>query len=184
MKSYLIIALTGIMFSASLKASIAGSEKDSVMAVAAFKNFYKYDRFFISGQPTLEALQWLKSEGVQTIISLRTEKENQEFASTSYNEALAVAELGMAFRSVEVDGMKDYTPLKLGEMAKWIKPGEKVLIHCASAGRATYFFMGWLISYNQYDINRAVGIGKSMAFSFPLESLLGEDVTMDLKVSK
>jgi protein tyrosine phosphatase (PTP) superfamily phosphohydrolase (DUF442 family) len=151
---------------------------DSVQVVPGFKNLYRYQNFYIGGQPTYEELQWLKNNGVSTTINLRSEKENQEFATASFNEEKIAQQLGYAYFSVPVDGMKDNTPAKLDELATHIPANAPVFIHCLSAGRATNFFMAYLVKYRNYSIDEAIAVGKKLTFSFPLESILDVKITM------
>jgi protein tyrosine phosphatase (PTP) superfamily phosphohydrolase (DUF442 family) len=55
----------------------------------------------------------------------------------------------------------------------------RVLIHCRTAGRATLAWMAWLIRFDGYTIDQAVDLGKKAQFSFPLEDLLGYNITME-----
>lgn len=55
------------------------------------------------------------------------------------------------------------------------------MIHCASAGRVTHFFMAYLIKNKGYSINEAVEIGKSLKFSLPLEKLLDTEISLEIK---
>ncbi|MCK4699702.1 MAG: hypothetical protein KAT38_05195 [Bacteroidales bacterium] len=55
------------------------------------------------------------------------------------------------------------------------------MIHCASAGRVTHFFMAYLIKNKGYSINEAVEIGKSLKFSLPLEKLLETEISLEIK---
>jgi protein tyrosine phosphatase (PTP) superfamily phosphohydrolase (DUF442 family) len=123
-------------------------------------------------------MQWLKGKGVGSIINLRTAKENQDFAGASYNEESVAAQMGLAYHSIPVDGSKDYTPAKLDEMAGLLTGDKPVFIHCASAVRATNFFMAYLVKYKHYGIDEAIEIGKHLNFSFPLENLLDTKITM------
>ena len=57
---------------------------------------------------------------------------------------------------------------------------EKILIHCRTGGRVTHFFMAYLIKDREYTINKAVKIGKDLRYSFPLESLLNAEISMEI----
>jgi protein tyrosine phosphatase (PTP) superfamily phosphohydrolase (DUF442 family) len=141
---------------------------------------YRYQNFYLSGQPPYEVLQWLAAKDVNIIVNLRTEKENSDFASSSYNEELVAKQLGFKYISLPVDGIKDYTPDKLQEFSGLFEGNDPVFIHCASAGRVTYFFMAYLIKSRGYSIDQAISIGKKLTFSFPLENLLNTKISMSL----
>jgi len=152
----------------------------NVVVIRDFKYLFHYHNFYISGQPTLEALQWLKTQGVKKIVNLRTEKENTEYAEFAYDEKMYCQNAGFEYYSIPVDGSKDYTPEKLDSFSSLINNDDITLIHCTLAIRATNFFMAYLIKNKGYPVNDAVKVGRSMNFVFPLEKLLGTDVTMDV----
>ena len=85
---------------------------------------------------------------------------------------------GFKYHSIQVDGIKDYTPAKLDEIASLLAIDKPVFIHCAGAVRATYFFMAYLIKYKNYEIDEAIEIGKKLTYSFPLENILDKKITM------
>ncbi len=58
---------------------------DSVYKVEGKKDLFRSTNFYLGGQPNLETLQWLKAQGVTTIVNLRSEKENKEFADMAFN---------------------------------------------------------------------------------------------------
>jgi uncharacterized protein (TIGR01244 family) len=151
---------------------------DSVQTIDGFKNLYHYQNFYIAAQPSYEELQWLKDKGVGTIINLRSTKENQDFTTGSFNEESVAKQLGFNYYSIPVDGMKDHTPAKLEEMSHLLSD-TPVLIHCASGGRATNFFMAYLVKNKGYTIDQAVAVGKKLSFSLPLENLLDMKITME-----
>jgi protein tyrosine phosphatase (PTP) superfamily phosphohydrolase (DUF442 family) len=68
---------------------------------------------------------------------------------------------------------------KMGEMIN--ETDGKILIHCRSAGRATYAWMAWLIRYQDYSIDEAVQLGSKARFSVPFFDLLGYPITIQKK---
>lgn len=167
-----------LLFNLNAQGNVRNSER--VEVINEFKFLFRYQNFYISGQPTIEALQWLKSQGVTKIISLRSEKENIEYSEYAYNEKSNAQKLGFEYYSIPVDGSKDYTPEKLEAFLNLINMDEKILIHCLSAVRATNFFMAYLIKAKGYTINEAVNIGRSINFQLPLEKLLGTEISMEI----
>jgi protein tyrosine phosphatase (PTP) superfamily phosphohydrolase (DUF442 family) len=159
-------------------AQITTNNRDTVETINEFRNIYRYQNYYLGAQPSYEAIQWLKSKAVNKIINLRSIKENQDFTASSFNEESVTAQLGIKYFSIPVDGIKDYTPAKLDEMAGLLTSNEPVFIHCAGAGRVTYFFMAYLIKYQNYTVNEAIEIGKKLTFSFPLENLLDTKISM------
>lgn len=179
MKSIIITLLCSCFFCMdTMYAQVTPVNRDTVEAIQGFRNLYRYQNFYLSAQPSYEALQWLRSKGISMIINLRSEKENQDFAISSFNEESVATQMGLRYHSIPVDGIIDYTPAKLDEMSSLLMEDKPVLIHCAGAGRVTYFFMAYLIKYCNYEIDEAIEIGKKLTFSFPLENLLDTKITM------
>jgi len=152
---------------------------DSVEAIQNFRNLFRYQNFYLSGQPAYETLLWLKERGAQTIINLRTENENSEFADGAFNEEKLSREMGFSYITFPVDGLQDYNPEKLKSFSDLLAKDEIILIHCASAIRATNFFMAYLVANRGYTIDEALAIGRKIRFSLPLEKLLGAEIHME-----
>lgn len=178
----IFIALCCICFfcMSTLFAQVMPVNRDTVETIQGFRNIYRYQNFYLGAQPNYEALHWLKSKGVRTIINLRTAKENQDFTLSSFNEEAIAVQMGFNYHAVPVDGVKDYTPAKLDEMAALLKEDNPVFIHCAGAIRVTHLFMAYLIKYKHYEVDEAIEIGKKLTFSFPLENLLDCKITMKI----
>ncbi|MFC2124225.1 hypothetical protein ACFLU5_05390, partial [Bacteroidota bacterium] len=157
------------------------AQDDKVEVIKDFKDFYRYQNFYLAGQPTLEGLHWLKSQGVTKIINLRTETENNDYAEYAYDEETKVKDLGFEYHMIPISGLQDYTPEKLAVFISHMNDEDKILIHCRSAGRVTYFLMGYLIREKGYTVNEAVAIGKKVKYSVPLEKLLGTEISMEIK---
>ena len=181
MKSSIIFFIFSFLVVFNLNAQDNIDKTDTVEVIKDFKNLYRYQNFYLSGQPTLEALRWFKSQGVTKIINLRSEKENKGYTEYAYNEKINVQELGSEYQAIPIDGTKDYTPEKLEIFLSLINKNEKILIHCASAGRVTHFFMAYLIKNKGYTVNEAVELGKSLKFSLPLEKLLDSEISMEIE---
>ena len=179
-QGFLILSMLLIPLMA-VRAMIPGGGNDSVIVIEQFSNCFRYQDFYLSGQPSLKMLKWLRQEGVVSIINLRTEEENDDFEEMAFNEAEMARDLGFEYHSVPVDGFEAYTPGNLEKMASLLVPGKKVLIHCAGAGRVTSFFMAYLFKYEGYNIDEAVEVGKQLKFIMPLEELL--DVKIHFEVS-
>ena len=106
---------------------------------------------------------------------------NEDFTSSSFNESSIVEELGMEYFSVPVSGRSGYNPENLGELGELIKGDETVLIHCAGAGRATSFLMGYLVRFKGYTLDEAVDVGQEMTYFLSLENLLDIDISMQAR---
>lgn len=172
----LFICCTLMVFQACNK----NEKTTKVEKVANLKGVYRYQNFYIAAQPSVDDLSWYKKQGVKSIINLRTEKENKEFASNVYKEKKQVNDLGLAYYSVPIGGSDAYAPENLKLMATHIKENEKVVIHCRSAGRATILFMAYLVKYRGFSLNEATKIGEQIKFSFPLEKILDTKINFEI----
>ncbi len=124
---FLVILLILQFSTLNIRAKSVTEKTDTVEVVSQFKNFYHYQNFYIAGQPTLEALKWLKSRGVTKIINLRTEKEMSEYAESAYNEESLVYELGFEYILLPIEGIKGYTPENLEKFKRLLNKDEKIL---------------------------------------------------------
>lgn len=173
--TFLTIALCFIV---NLKAQ---DKQDSVKVIEEFKSLYQYQNFFLAGQPSLEALHWMKEEGVSKIINLRSEGENEEFTSYAYNEAEVAEKIGFEYYSIPVSGKAGYNPDNLRKMDSLILKDDVVLIHCAGAGRVRHFFMAYLVKNKGYTMEEAIAVGKQFNFYLPIELLLDEELSISRK---
>jgi len=180
MKTPIIALMLSLFLAFGSHAKNKTVKTDSVEIIKDFKGSFKYQNYYLSAQPSLEALRWYKSQGVSTIINLRTEKENQDFASYAFNEENIAKELGLEYHAFPIGGAKDYTPENLEAFAKLIKGDKKLLIHCRSASRVTTVFMAYLIKHKGYSVNEATKIGRSLRFSLPLEKMLGYEISLEM----
>jgi uncharacterized protein (TIGR01244 family) len=147
---------------------------DSVYKVEGKKDLFKSTNFYFGGQPTLETLRWLKSEGVTLVVNLRSDKENKDFAETAFNEENVVRELGMAYISIPLGEKASYRPQAVDTFALVLDAHMgKALIHCLSAGRVSYLWAAYLVRHRGYSLDDAVAIAKRMKYPTTLEDLLG-----------
>lgn len=155
----------------------AQTPPEAVTRLEGFKDVFRQGPVFVSGQPSLELLRALKGEGVTLVVNLRSEKEVREHAATGFQEEALVRELGMAYIAIPLGEKGTYAPAAVErlEQARRARPG-KVLIHCASGGRATLLHMAYQVRVAGLSLDEAAAAGRQMAFTFPLEDLLGTRV--------
>jgi len=154
---------------------------DSVYKVEGKKDLFRSTNFYFGGQPTLETLRWLKSEGVTLVVNLRAEKETKEFAETAFNEENVVRELGMAYVSIPLGEKPSYRPQAVDTFALELKAYTgKAFIHCLSAGRVTYLWMAYLVRHRGYSLDDAAAIGRRIKYPTQLEDLLGAKISLTL----
>lgn len=180
MKTTTIALILSLFLAFSSQAKNETVKTDSVEIIKDFKGSFKYQNFYLSAQPSLEALHWYKTQGANTIINLRTEKENKAYADYAFNEENMAIELGFVYHSLPIGGSKDYTPENLEAFAKLIESDKKMLIHCRSAGRVTILFMAYLIKYKGYSANEATKVGRSLRFSLPFEKMLDTEISLEM----
>ncbi|MCD4711246.1 MAG: hypothetical protein K8R52_10390, partial [Bacteroidales bacterium] len=113
MRTFVFFFLSSLFFVFNLNAQDHWGNRDSVEVIEDYENLFRFDNFYLSGQPTLELLRWLKSQGVTKIINLRSGEENTTFAEEAYNEEAVAKELGFEYKNIPVEGITDYTPEKL-----------------------------------------------------------------------
>ncbi len=179
MKYYTILLFIALLLCPVCVNSQTENHSDSVEVIKDWEDLYHMGRFYISGQPELDELAWMKEQGVTTIINLRSHKENKEFAGDSFDEKEEINKLGLTYFSIPIQGREGYTPENLDDMINAIGNDQKVLIHCASGGRATQLFMAYLVKAEGYSIDEAVQAGKQMLYYIPLESLLDTRIFLD-----
>jgi uncharacterized protein (TIGR01244 family) len=144
----------------------------------------KVDNIYISGQPEKEALAKLKSEGVTTVINLRTEKEMSNREYVSFDEKAVVDSLGMEYIHIPLDGKEfPYTNEALIKFADAVTNAEgKVLLHCTVAGRASNMWAAYLIQYKGFSPDKAIEHAKAINLGqWPLEGLLGKKMKVDFE---
>jgi protein tyrosine phosphatase (PTP) superfamily phosphohydrolase (DUF442 family) len=180
MKTTMIITFLFLILGISLN----GQDKepgDQVQTIEEFYDLYRYQHYYIAGQPSLDEFKWLRSQGVTKVINLRSESENEDFTASSFNESSIVEELGMEYFSIPVAGRSGYSPENLTAMGDLIGDDEIVLIHCGGAGRATSFLMGYLVRFRGYTLDEAVDVGQEMTYFISLENLLDVEITMQAR---
>ena len=175
-----IIILFSLLVVYDLNGQTSIEKENSVQIIEGYSNLFRYQNFYLGGQPTIEELRWLKLQGVTRIINLRSEEENKVYSDYAYNEKSIAEELGFEYINIPVDGTKDYTAKKLEEISNQLSTNDKLLLHCNSAGRVTTFFMAYLIKRKGFTINKAVELGKKLRYSNPLEQLLGIEINMEV----
>ena len=154
---------------------------DSVQAIEQFKGIYKTGDFYIGKQPDKEIINWLKSEGVKLVINLRTEKEIENFEKSNFNEDSLLNSFGIEYITIPINYPDSYNQVYLQKFIKAIaENNSKILIHCASGGRAKVFFMGYLIEAKDYTVNEAMEMSSQMDYFFTLSLILEKKINMQL----
>jgi uncharacterized protein (TIGR01244 family) len=115
------------------------------------------DDVFISGQPTERALRDLRTQGVTTVVNLRTPQEMS--SRVPFDEAALVKNLGMEYVYLPVRGNAEfpYSPDALKSFAAAMSGAKgKVLLHCTIAWRASHMWAAYLIQYRDVPVATAL----------------------------
>lgn len=115
------------------------------------------DDVFISGQPTESGLRELRSQGVTTVVNLRTPEEMSK--RVPFNEAALVKNLGMEYVYIPVRGNAEfpYSPAAVKSFAAAMTGAKgKVLLHCTIAWRASHLWAAYLIQYRDVPVATAL----------------------------
>jgi uncharacterized protein (TIGR01244 family) len=131
-----------------------------------------------------EALDWLKSEGVTTVVNLRTQPEMDNRDRVPYDEAAALDSLGLEYVHIPLGGDDDpYTPEAVARFAEAVDSSEgKVLLHCTVGWRASHMWVAYLVSHRGMDLNEAIAHGEAINLgTLPFEELLGADLTFAIE---
>ena len=182
--TFLLLVFWLPLFSSGHKDSgkLPKKEIPEVQKLDRTPKLYKSENMYFCGQPNLETIEWLKTQGVDLIVNLRSEEENDDFAESSFNEKDIVAKLEIKYISIPIDGYDSYTTENLAKFADALNQSyHSVLIHCGSGGRVTNFMMAYLVDYKDYPLADAIEFGKQLSFKFPLEYLLKEDIVWNTK---
>lgn len=112
---------------------------------------------FISGQPTERGLRDLHTQGVTTVVNLRTPEEMTK--RVPFDEAALVKELGMEYVYLPMRGNAEfpYSPAAVKSFATAMSSAKgKVLLHCTIAWRASHLWAAYLIQYRDVPVATAL----------------------------
>ena len=139
--------------------------------------FAQVDNLYISGQPDEASFQKLKSEGVTTVVNLRTPNEMENRENVPFDEKTVVDSLGLEYIHIPLGGTEfPYTNEALLKFADAVDKAEgKVLLHCTVGRRASHMWAAYLIQFKGFEPNKAIEYAKAVNFGeWPLEGLLGK----------
>lgn len=134
---------------------------------------------YVAGQPSREALDWLKAQGVTTVVNLRTQPEMDNRERVPYDEAAALDSLGLEYVHIPLGGDENpYTPEAVARFAEAVEAAEgKVLLHCTVGWRASHMWAAYLVRYRGMELNEAIAHGRAINLgTLPVEELLGADI--------
>ena len=142
---------------------------------------YLDGRVYLAGQPNEAALTKLKERGVTAVVNLRTPAEMSDPKLVPFDEAAAVAALGMEYVQVPLNGRDfPYTTDAVDRFAAVLgRHSGPVVLHCASAGRVSYLWAAYLIRHRNFTLADALARGEAVGIApNPLEGLTGRAITL------
>ena len=135
-----LVALAALLFTACKTEPVAEPEPRPAPPVVAEavdpaklvrNGQMPFEGLLTGGQPTDEQLAALAEAGYQTIINLRQPDEKG-----TVGEAETVAELGMKYISLPIEGVADLTEEKANALAAVLEEADRpALLHCGSGNR-------------------------------------------------
>jgi len=146
--------------------------------------FAQTDNLYISGQPSEEAFTKLKSEGVTTVVNLRTQKEMDNREYVPFDEVALLDSLGLNYVHIPLGGTDTpYNNEALVKFADAVDKAEgKVLLHCTVGRRASHMWAAYLIQFKGFSPAKAIEYAKAVNFGeWPLEGLLGKKLKVDFE---
>lgn len=178
MKAVLNLCLT-VVLSLFVNVSLSQDSNlpiEKIIKLDSFENLYQSGEFYFAGQPSLEAFQYLKKQGVKTVINLRSVQENEDFSKKAFNEEHLMKELGIKYVSIPMEGKEAFSPVVLKQFSTEMLNAEaKVLIHCKAAGRVTLVMMAYLIKHHNYTLEQAEAFGEQITYFNYLNALLNKN---------
>jgi protein tyrosine phosphatase (PTP) superfamily phosphohydrolase (DUF442 family) len=149
---------------------------DTPAVMKEYDDFYQAGRFYFGAQPDDSTFQWFADKGVTIVFNLRTDNE---MGTLSFKEDSLLAEMGIKYVHIPMSGKSGYCPASVDTLAKYLEEQQgNALIHCAKGGRVTLLWMAYLVNHRGMSLDDSIDIGERMLFSFPLEKLLGKEVSM------
>lgn len=115
--------------------------------------YHQYERFYISGQPDLAALDDSRKTGVSIVINLRGETESD------WDESGAAASLGLEYHQVPVNSKgPELSPEPFSQITAIVdaNPDAQILVHCASGNRAAAWLAVYLAETRGLDAEYAI----------------------------
>lgn len=136
------------------------------------------DRVAIGGQPAAVDLATLKASGYSHVFNLRSD---DEMKALGYDEAAVARESGLGYTHAPIASGAAYTPAVLEAFAKSLERTDgKVLLHCASGGRAGHLYAAYLVKYEGSSPDDAMRIVADFGvWPLPMERLLGEPLRLE-----
>lgn len=140
------------------------------------------DKIIVGAQPAATDFAALKEAGVDKVINLRPASEMS--AIPGFDEPALASQHALNYLSIPIGGTEHpYTPEALERFAQAVAASEgKVLLHCASGGRAGQLYAAYLVKYEGRTPEEALRSIESLgAWPLPMERLLNRPLKLEFK---
>ena len=137
-------------------------------------------RIVIASQPTLEDLRGLRASGFTDIVNLRSEDEMRE--EVPFDERAQAAALGLGYTQIPIDWTSHpYRQEVVSKLASVLESSKgKVLLHCASGGRAGYVWAAYAVVHDGKTPDAALrSLELGNVWPMALEQLTGIPLRVD-----
>ncbi len=124
-----------------------------VTDISGLNTLFKYDNFYIAGQPNLNAWDEIKKLNIKKVFNIRGQGE-MDFSE----QEAKLKELGLDYEQfpiIEDGSIIKENVLKLSE---GVDEKENFFIHCGSANRVAVWLIIYLVKYKNIDFEDAVDI--------------------------
>lgn len=185
LRTILIVSVVGAMAAcAALPQSQPQSAATAAAPVEATMSTYmdkslSVDSLIVGGQIQEIDVDALRAAGVTRVINLRTPEEMQ---TLGFDESAALAAGGVSYRQLPLGGPDfPYSPELLDAFAAEMAAADgKIVLHCASGGRAGIVYAAWLVKYQGKTPQQAMRSLESLGgWPLPMEKLLGRPLVVD-----
>ena len=119
-------------------------------SLGATKNVHRVGDLFLSGQFTAEDIEIIKQNGIDRVVSLRTDGEIE------WNEKKALEDAGLEFESVPFRAPETLTDKIFTDACQLLRNSDgKTLMHCGSANRAGAVWMVHRVLHDKVSLEQA-----------------------------
>lgn len=185
LRTILIVSIVGALAAcAALPQSQPQSAATAAAPVEATMSTYidkslSVDSLIVGGQIQEIDVDALRAAGVTRVINLRTPEEMQ---TLGFDESAALNAGGVSYRQLPLGGPDfPYSPELLDAFAAEMAAADgKIVLHCASGGRAGMVYAAWLVKYQGKTPQQAMRSLESLGgWPLPMEKLLGRPLVVD-----
>lgn len=148
-------------------------------APSAFEKATVRDHIVIAGQPTLSDLKSLRERGIVHVFNVRSVEEMNP-DTIGFDEVRELAALGIGYHNHPVAGGNAFTAELLAAFAEQVKASNgKILLHCASGGRAAQLYAAYAVKHLGLSVDAAMRTLEPFGgWPLPLERMLGEHLSV------